>query len=114
VPLLAGADGGSGSFSMYEKRNASGQLVNVLIELGDSDRGIGNAVGDGAEGIVSMVMRRPYNWAETVSGTAGEPRDQAGWRVTADAFSRGWRSRRCARPAPSRGRGTRRRGCLPC
>jgi hypothetical protein len=36
---------------MYEKRNANGQLVKVLIELGDSERGIGRlAVG------VSTVM----------------------------------------------------------
>ena len=39
MPLLAGADGGSGSRSMYENLNASGQLVNVLIELGDNPRG---------------------------------------------------------------------------
>ena len=70
MPLLAGADGGSGSFSMYENRNESGQLVNVLIELGDSDRGIGNAAGGEAVGIVSTVIRRRYCWAETVSGTA--------------------------------------------
>jgi hypothetical protein len=76
VPLLAGADGGSGSFSIYEKRNERGQLVNVLIELGDSDRGIGNApagaAGD-AVGIVSTVIGRRYSWAETVSGTARGP-----------------------------------------
>ena len=39
MPLLAGADGGSGSRSMYEKRKASGQLVKVPIELGDSEKG---------------------------------------------------------------------------
>ena len=41
VPLLAGADGGSGKRCTYEKRNASGQLVNAPIELGERLRGIG-------------------------------------------------------------------------
>jgi len=44
---------------MYEKRKASGQLVNVLIELGDNDRGIGRASG----------IQRRYNRPETLSGT---------------------------------------------
>jgi hypothetical protein len=57
VPLLAGADGGSGSRSMYENRNASGQLVNVPIELGDSEIGTGI---DGA-GATSACMVRGYN-----------------------------------------------------
>jgi hypothetical protein len=47
---------------MYEKRNASGQLVNVLIELGDRDRGIGSA----------SVMFRRYNRPETPSGTGAD------------------------------------------
>jgi hypothetical protein len=45
---------------MYENRNANGQLVKVLIELGDSDRGIGRLVGLLAGGLaagVSTVMR---------------------------------------------------------
>ena len=51
---------------------ASAWLCDALIELGDSDRCIGNAAGGEAVGIVSTVIRRRYNWAETVSGTARE------------------------------------------
>ena len=39
VPLLAAADGGSGSRSRYENLNARGQSLKAETELGDSDPG---------------------------------------------------------------------------
>src|SRR6516165_10317576 len=39
VPFTAGGDGGSGSRSIWEKRNASGQLVNELTLEGLRVRG---------------------------------------------------------------------------
>ena len=48
MPLLAGADGGSGSRSTYENRNASGHDVNVDSELGDNEPGTGWPARSGA------------------------------------------------------------------
>ena len=49
MPRTAGRDGGSGSRSNTEKRNASGQLVNALIFEGVSVLGSGSGVRGGDE-----------------------------------------------------------------
>ena len=52
MPLTAGSDGGSGSRSSTENRNASGQLVNALIFEGV--RVLGRASGEAGSGEVAM------------------------------------------------------------
>ena len=44
VPLVAGGDGGSGSRSMAENRNASAQSLNDATFEGESELGSGRAI----------------------------------------------------------------------